>query len=270
MKTISIVAGLALALALYGFTSTTNNDPATPDEDKYKVIKVNGAISYKQSGKSLSQGDVFSPTQKLIFKTTESRAAVISRSKGRFILSAKANTSSSSLLPAMNNISSRAGALLNKIDLENHFKGNYLVLDRVELEISEKSFPMDANNFFYMQYTYNGETINKKLNNDGNKLIIDKSQLLKVDDKAIERADSPQMKLWYMKGAEKKSVKINEFTPVFPNLSELKVEMEIILSELDGKSEQEKIDESTAYLNEFYGKPQKESLETWLKGNFKL
>lgn len=60
------------------------------------------------------------------------------------------------------------------------------------------------------------------------------------------------------------------FTPVFPDLTELKIEVQIILDEYSDKKTPEIIEEVTSYLNEFYGKPNKENLKKWLSKEFDI
>jgi len=273
MKTtvLSLLAILTLSFTYLANRETNLGENSTAEksliEDNYRVIKVNGQILYIKSGKNMSQGDVFSPREQLEFKTDESRAAVISKTAGRKILSPKTGTKTkATLLPAMNNISSRAGALINLIDLKNHFAGNYLVLDEIKLQISSKSFPMDQEKFFFIRYDCNGETINKKLEHDGEKLIINKKELFKVDGEPIESDLVEECELYYREG--KKSTLIGSFKPIFPETEALKSELSIIMSELKGKEEDEVIEELTSYLNEYYGKPDKDNLKEWLSANF--
>lgn len=247
----------------------------TPEDlevvDEYSVIKVNGQIIFVRSGNDMATGDVFKSDEQLDFKTNESRAAVISEIKGRFVLTASSDDDGINLGPAMNNISSRSGALLNMIDLQNHFTDNYLILDRIELEIGDGKFPQDDNNFFFMQFDLNGEQINKMLAHDGNKLIIEKSELFKVDEAPVTVPENTPMKLWYMESAKQQTTLINEFTPVFPDLDDLKAEVGVLVSQLsDDKDRDTKISEITAYLTEFYGKPESDHLEAWLDDNFEL
>lgn len=267
---------IVMAFTLPGNSTTDKTEEKTPKKeakaaDNYKVIKVNGKIIYQKSGNDLKQGDVFAANTKLDFKSPQSRAAVISSLKGRFVLTSSSNSNKPNLLPAMNNMSSRAGALLNMIDLKNHFSGNYLAIGKMELSIGEEAFPLDNENFFYVQYEYNGETIPKKLpkNADENKVIFDAEEIFKIDGKPVD-VDPTSMTLYYRKVEEKKSIKINDFKPVFPNQEALKTEVQIIIDEFEQKSDTEKIDEITAYLNEFYGKPDKENLAEWLAENFDL
>lgn len=235
--------------------------------DKYKVIRVDGRIIFQRTDSEMKKGDIFLSGTALSFKTPEARAAVISSIKGRFVIS-PSEKGQTKILPAANNISSRSGALINMIDLKNHFSGEYLVLDEIQLEIGQENFPMDASNFFYMSFTYEGEKIRKKLNhNEGNLLLIEKEDLYRIDGESIP-VESMDMSLYYRQGD--KSTKISEFQPIFPDLDELKDEIQIIREEFADKTNSVQIQEITAYLGEFYGKPQKENLGLWLKLEFEL
>ncbi|MFT5820696.1 MAG: hypothetical protein ACI8ZM_001941 [Crocinitomix sp.] len=235
--------------------------------DKYKVIRVDGRIIFQRTDSEMKKGDIFLSGTALSFKTPQARAAVISSIKGRFVIS-PSEKGQTKILPAANNISSRSGALINMIDLQNHFSGDYLVLDEIQLEIGEENFPMDGENFFYMSFTYKGEKIRKKLkSNEGNLLLIEKEDLYKIDGESIP-VETMNMSLYYRQGD--KSTKISEFKPVFPDLIELKEEIQIIREEFADKESDTQIQEITAYLGEFYGKPQKENLNGWLKQEFGL
>jgi hypothetical protein len=240
-------------------------------QQDFKVIKVNGSILLKTKGISLETGTVFSDKEDLIFRSEDATAAVINSQKGRLILTSKnhdLSTASSNNMPSMYNISSRGGPLLNNSDLKNHFSGKYVVLGRQLIKIDNKSFPMDNNNFFFLRYIYKGEEINKKLGFKADTLIIDKSSLFTIDGKPIPSADNTAIKLYYRKGDE--SLLINDFDLIFPDMTQLKKETEIILSEIKSKPEKEKIGEINSYLNEFYGKVYGENLISWLESNFGL
>jgi hypothetical protein len=267
MKRFALLFSIAI-LSSFVLTSL-NNDKGTRslplEGDSYKVIRVNGKIVFSKSGNSMKTGDVFASSESLDFSTTDSRAAVISKKRGRFVLTSKiAGNQKANLIPAMNNISSRAGALLNKIDLQNHFKGKYVVLGNQKLKIGDKAYPLTDSKFFYLQYEYNGEVIRKKLNHtSGNHLLINAENVFKVDGKQIS-VEEKSMQLYYRDSESKKSENISTFTPVFPNLEELKVELEVIKTEYAEKNSKELKGEFTAYINQFYGKPDSDNLSEFL------
>lgn len=249
-----------------------NANPNLPDDDKYKVIKVNGQIQIKKTGKNLSQGDEFASNTALDFKTTESRAAVISSSKGRFILTADNNNSKgSNLVPAMNSVATRSGAIINIIDLKNVFFDNYVIIEEVRMKIGKDAFPMIMDEkFFYVDYEYNGEVISKRLKFSNDTLIMSKSDIFKIDGKAIENPYSIEIKLYYRNELKEESTPINTFNAVFPEKNALKQELKIILDELAKKTEKQKLEEVISYINEFYGKPDKDNVKSFLTTHFDL
>ena len=238
-------------------------------QDEFKVIKVNGTIVLKAKGISLETGTIFSEKEDLLFRSEDATAAVINSQRGRLVLTNKnhdLSTASSNYLPSMYNISSRSGSLSNNADLSTNFSGKYVVLDKQNITIESKSYPMDKDHFFFLRYIYKGEEINKKLAFAGDTLTIDKISLLTVDGNPIPSADNTSIKLFYRKGAE--SVFISEFDLIFPDMKQLKKEIEIILAEIKDKSAKSKTGEIDSYIHEFYGKVQRENLIVWLETNF--
>ena len=233
----------------------------------YKVVKVNGRILFVKKGTDMKMGDVYIAGTSLRFITTTSRAAVMNKSV-RFVIQSNAK-GKVKVLPATSNVTSRAGALINLIDLQNHFSGRYLMFDSEKLQIGKEAFPMDKQHFFYVKYKYKEESIAKRLDYENNYLKINKEDLFKVDGKSI-KVEEKEMTLYYRNDIEKKSFKINTFIPVFPDLEILKMEVTVLLSESGKLTSDQKLVQVTSYLNEFYGKPQKDNLINWLEKEFDL
>ena len=234
--------------------------------DKYKVIKVNGTVINVTKHKNITTGDELSLNEELNFKTQNSRFAVINSNKGKFIISSsnyQKNQPKTNWIPAMTNISSRSGNILNVIDLKKHFSGDYLLISETKVKVSKNSFPLDKGNLFFIKYVYNGEEIYKKIDYQSDTLILNKAELLTIDENRIDTPDSLVVELYYMKG-ENNYTFINSFTFVFPDEAALKSEVNVILSELKDKSYNEQLDAINGFLNEFYGKIEQESLKNWL------
>ncbi|MFN5460338.1 MAG: hypothetical protein ACK5AY_10555 [Bacteroidota bacterium] len=240
--------------------------------DTYKVIKVTGEILYKKSNKSMSQGDQFSENEELIFKTSESKAAVISVQKGRFILAPgldkSKTTAKSNLLPASSNVSSRDGSILNLLDLQNYFSGNILFINKYKVFVGKDNFPQTAKSFFFLRFNFNGETVNKKLSCDGEQIVFDRKEILMVDGKPID-VQQIECKMFYMND-KNTSTLINDFKLLLPENENLKSELGILLEEVSKKTYEEKVDEVMAYLNDFYGKPKKANVTEWLSSEFNI
>jgi hypothetical protein len=245
-------------------------DPAFSQDD-FKVIKVNGTILLTARGISLETGTVFSGNEDLLFRSEDATAAVINSKKGRLILTNQnhdLSSASPNYLPPMYNMSERGGPSINFNDLSTTFSGKYVVLENQKVKVDGEIYPMDNEHFFFLRYVYKGEEINKKLGFSGDTLIIEKASLLTIDGNPIPSADNTSIKLLYHKGKE--SVHISDFDLIFPDMMQLKKEIEIILSEIKGKPSGEKIDEIDSFINDFYGKIQRENLTGWLKTNFAI
>ena len=241
--------------------------------DKYTVVKVLGSIIIKKTGAKLAQGDVILATEPIVFKSPEAKASVISSQNGRFILSATSQENNianvkSSLLPPMSNISTRSGAILNLNDLKNNFTGNYLVLKQIEFPITKSAFPMNDSSFFYFTYKHNEENINKKLSHKGDTLLIIEKELFKVDGKTIHHPESTLVKSYYY--SNKKPVFINEFNIITPDNTQIVKEVKMIVDHSKNKAYAQIVEDVNSYLNEFYGKIDKNTVKLWLKENFKF
>lgn len=243
--------------------------PGLFSQTDYTVIKVNGSIMLKASGKSLIQGTVFGEKEELFFGSENSRAAVVNPGKGRFVLapvSTGTYVAKTCMLPPVSNISSRGGTMLTLLDFQNHFTGKIVFLGKNTIRIGDSSYPMDSSNFFFLRYKYHGDNINKKLTFRSDTVFFDRDQILTIDNQPIPHPDTATMKMYYRRGNE--SVFLSEFTAVFPNEDELKKEIEILLNTLQNLKFDEKLNQVISFVNEFYGKPDKENISSWLKASF--
>jgi hypothetical protein len=127
---------------------------------------------------------------------------------------------------------------------------------------------MDENQFFYLQYMYKGEAINKKLPFDQQNLIFSREKILMVDELPIPAIDSPATNLYYY--TKDGSIFISSFELIFPDMETLLTETGIILDEFSGKDYNQKVNEIAGYLFEFYGKPCKEDVMLFLEKDFEL
>lgn len=275
MKNVINLSAIAL-LVVGGLSMMLDTNEAYKDlaSDSYKVIRVNGKIEFVKTKSSMKQGDNYVVGTGINFSTDKDRAAIINKVKGRSILQ-PSKKGKPIVLPAANNINSRSGALINKIDIMNHFSENYLVIGKMMVEVSAAKYVQNEKNFFYLAYQYKknpedeGELIRKKIPFQGNKMILDRSEIFMVDNQPVPVQDV-EMSLYYMDGGSNSGEKLAKFNPVFPDLENLKSEILIILAESSENTKEGKIREITAYLNNFYGKPQKENVTTWLESEFDI
>ncbi len=237
--------------------------------DNYKVIKVDGKILYEKSGKNMTTGDLFASNEKLSFLTQESRAAVISPIKGRFVLTPNSIAGeASNLLPAMSNVATRSGAINSSFDLKNNFQGDYLILEEQKVAVNIASFPLNEKTFFYLQYELKGETIAKKLKNQNGNIILNTQDIYTIDGIKMPIPLKIKMSLYYKVEKDNKTTKISDFVLIAPDNENLKSEIKVLLENLNTKETDVITEEVASFLYEFYGKPQTENVKYWLQNHF--
>src|SRR5690554_3009599 len=200
---------------------------ANSAKDEYKVIKVIGEILYKSSGNQMGTGDVFSTETQIKFVTENARAAVISNLKGRFVLAPPSATKKTNLVPAVNSISSRSGAIVNALDFNRHFEGDYLILNKIEVPVSPQNFPQNDKNFFFVSYEYEGEKIMKRLPVGEGNVVLNQDDVFVVDGKKIQPFTT-KMVLYYRDSNQKENKSLASFRAVFPNQDLLRKEVAVI------------------------------------------
>ncbi len=238
---------------------------AYSQNNKYYVIKVQGEILKAVDNQPLKSGITVQENDDFIFKSELSRAAVLNPEKGQFVLTPpdkNAVSGKAHFMPPIQNISSRAGGtLLNIVDFQNHFKDNFLIIEEVKVCIDPNNFSTDDNNFFFINYDYNGEAINKKLMSNNDTLIISKKDIFTIDGQSRKNPENIIFRLFYMKGEEANLM--SEFMAILPDEEKLAEELLNIKQVLNNEDEFKK--QAFSFVNEFYGHPQGEDLAEFIK-----
>jgi len=231
----------------------------------YTVIHSIGKILDTQSGKYLAKGTKVDESASLKFETKGARAAVLSPSRGRFVIQENASSGSkndvvytltSVISPARGRLSTRAGGINNKLDFEKFFSEEVAILgDQFAVEVSPTAYPITDNKFFYAQYQYNGEAINKKLANEEDKLIVKPSAFFSIDGNSIDPLKVSEIKLFYYNAEAQESAMITPMSFALVTEEDLKSIASQMESDPEGILE---------VINSIYGKCSKAYLEETL------
>lgn len=241
-------------------------------QSQYTVIHTIGKIYDTKAGKYLEKGSKVDEEAKLRFDSNGARAAVLSSSRGRFVIQKNQSSVSQSdavyalttvISPVRGRLSTRSGSINNVMDFQKHFNEGTVALvgKSYQVSVSPSAFPLSESRFFYAQYLYGDETINKKLGGDEDNLIINLNEFFSVDGNPIEAASVSDVKLFYYdagKGTSKfitdmdityvsdetlKSL-VNEF-PEDPNEPVLE-----LINSMFGKCTEEQISQAISALND--------------------
>ncbi len=227
----------------------------------YTVIHSMGKIYDTASGKYLSKGMRIDESAKLKFESTGAKAAVLSSSRGRFVIQQGATTTdkgelayalSSVLSPARGKLSTRAGGINNKLDFEKKFAGEAVAIlgNTFKVAVSPSAYPMDESHFFYASYLYNGEEINKKLSNEGDSLVVDVPTFYAIDGKPIDPSATSEAKLFYFDAAKEESTLITPLTFVVIGGEDV----QYMMDNIGGGTAEEKAKGVVEVISTLYGK----------------
>jgi len=247
---------------------------AASSQDLFKVISVNGEIIATKANLTLENGVQVSSDDNFNFMVPNSRAAMINSELGRVVLTeqnAADAFSRAAFAPAMSSISTRAGSLSTAAELKNIFCENLLIIDKMEVSVGAHVYPMSDQTFFYISYMYNGDNINKRLPYNGDKFVLDRTELFTIDGKSILEEEVSELKLYYYKRTGvPESTLIATFSPIFKSSDEIKPEIQIIVDELKNIPRSNLMAEVFDYLKAFYGVAEISNLEAWMQKEFNI
>ena len=154
-------------------------------------------------------------------------------------------------------MSTRAGGITNSSKLSNYFGSSPYVWvgERIELEISPDAYVMDNEHFFFLRYIYNDETINKRLDNEGKKLIMLKSKIFQVDDQPIDKSQVSNYELYYYDEPKEESTIISPAFFIFLSAEEVRLMFDQM------QDVEDRYKEIADILSEFYGKCDEDQLK---------
>jgi hypothetical protein len=245
---------------------------ATLAQDYY-VLQVKGKVKSTKTGKDIKTNDVIKADEQLKFSAATDAVAVVSAKAGRFVLKpGKPNKSNEflayvkdALSQANNRLSTRAGIFNNVVDFKTYFEKLVYLMPEQTYEVGSQSYKISENSFFYIQYTYRGEEINKQLEFINAPLLyIERDELFKVDKEPINPEEASNFQLFHFTEEKATAITTLNFNVADPAL--VKAEIEVLQKALtDAKMPSAKIrDEIIAYLQENYGKVEEANVVKWL------
>jgi len=250
---------LALAVVLFG------------QAEVYNIIKVDGEIINRSTGKPLTPGDVIKPTDQLEFKSNYAMAIAISSTRGKFTirlpeqdqdlfdnsqLLAMANTAASPI-ESRAQLSVRAVGVMEVKDLKKYLgiDNFYILGDKLSVRLSKTFYPLDENNFIVLTYQGKDKTVSKKLGFTGQTIDIDKNQIVSSPEDLVNGTTLPKVSVFKYDNLKKSSSLITQVNLVFLNSDQVKKEFEVIIPLLkeDKKSRSEAADYLRNYFYDIYG-----------------
>jgi hypothetical protein len=253
---------------------TFGNSVLSAQKNMYNPIKMKGTITFATSGKHINKGQKFKATDALKFSSTKDFIFVINENEETFLLTPDASLRKYKVKSLTISGSTRPGYILTDMQLRQFLYENdslLLLNGQFRLILGKEAFPMDETHFFYLQYLWKGDTINKKLTHQGDTLILNAEEIYKIDDKQIDPKDvSDTCFLYYYKEDSQESTAYPALSvPIYIVLTsneELQEEVKVLLGTLGNISIHDMLVKVDNYLSKFYGRVGSLwELEEWLK-----
>jgi hypothetical protein len=248
----------------------------------YTVLSVKGEIVLEKTGKPIGEMDEVCATDKLIFGTADSKAAVLSSEQGRFVIKLSGKKKTDALTAFVSSVlfSGKGGLSTKAFDLEElntfdywgkEFGEKYFVIGKSKIIIDKNILLSNENNYFFIKYLYDGKEIESKLKFDKDTLFID-SDVYKIEGNIIEQEKIDTVYLYYFDKEKSKRIELASFNLKFANEEKLKSELSNYISILRkaGKDSNFNVQEVIFYLNDIYGNVNENDVTFWLKVNYDL
>lgn len=266
--------------ALLGF------QPLKVDE-AYNILQVQGSIYDETKKQDLKRGMVINANDKIIFKSANAKAVVISSMKGRLVLSQPKksyNVNSGNFrefqafvkdvilpLPKVNMLATK-GVSETVMDIPFYFGDSvfYVIGDELKIKLSKSVYPLDMDNLLVFRYVYGDLKVNKRIGyTEDNVIKLNKSELFVTSAGQKISPDSVKLvELIKYKPSSKYYESLTSFQIVFLDANNVEEELRDLARLEKGQiptDTKKKLDYYKYYFYQTYGKTDDEDLQKLLE-----
>lgn len=241
----------------------------------YTVLSVKGEIVLEKTGQPIKEMDEICSNDKLVFSSSDSKAAVLSSEQGRFIIKMSGKKKGNDLTTFVKSVLFQGTGNLSSrgtVSLETEFEDEYFVTGVNKLQIDSKNYPMDSVRFFFLRYKLKDIEINKKLKFSNDTLFFENEDIYNVDGNNIKQELIESVSLYYYEKDKNTSTKISTFKLIFANEKKLKNELNayIRLLKTSGKDKSYIEEEVLLYIMDVYGKINVDNVKEWVHKNLEM
>jgi hypothetical protein len=236
----------------------------------YNIIKVDGEIINKTTGKMLAPGDKIKPSDQLEFKDSYSTAVVISNARGKFTLEPATTGDAfgdTKLLAMAGNsvkaidsraqISTRAVGPTEVRDLSKYLgKDNfYIIGDNLTVKLSKTMYPLSPAMNIVFSYQGKTEKVSKKAVANGQAITIAKDQIVGKPEDLEKGTTLKTVAVYKFNSTNNQAAVITTVNIVFLDAQKVKDEFDVILPILKDQNMNrfDAVEYLKAYFGDVYG-----------------
>jgi hypothetical protein len=248
------------------------------------VIQVAGKIENLDNKSFLKPSDVLNGKEKLKFYSTDAKAVVMSKEKGRMIVQNQKTNSNSNKsefvamimdalipMPTNHQLSSRNLVATNVVSNFTDFFGKekfVFIGDKIIIPLDPAKYPLSDEKVIVYRYMIGDKPIQKILKHYDNNVIFDKNHIYIHDNEVIPLdKTSKEVHLYYVNKKTKATTELIAFQPIYLNDNDLYNEINALVSYLrtiEGKSDEDMKPIILEFVQTAHGKVNGKILEQWL------
>lgn len=241
------------------------------------VIAARGNIKSQIKGKNLRSGDVIPANDELIFTDETDKLSVISEEGVRYIaryprkrFRKRKNQFPFQEIKTLGTVGQFPvdPPITNVEETKKFFSDSSFVFlgPDTRLKVHKKLFPMSRALFFYINYDYKEDNIDKKIDYKADTLILIKRNLFKIDGKEVDGKFAENYSLYYYSQPKNKHTFLGKMKPFFPVDERLKEETDVLTTRLrqKGATNDVVIKELAGFINQHYGTVISNDFSQWI------
>lgn len=244
----------------------------------YTVLSVKGEIILEKTGQPIKEMDEVCSTDKITFSTPESKAAVLSPDKGRFVIKSEKEKNnamkefvSNVLFAGKERLSTKIllfdeeQELKNSEILKEEYGRNYYIINESRFFIDSAVYGIKNKDYFFITLVYDGKAVEKKLKYEKEFLIINK-EIFKGYEDLLKPGNMSEVNLFYFDSKRKERKNLYTFNLSFLDEKELKNDVTNFISIMKEAGKQNYIikQETVFLLNDLYGNVNYYDVDKWL------
>lgn len=247
----------------------------------FYVIAARGNIKSKKTGKNLRSGDIIPADDILTFRESSDMASLFSEEGARFVVTypgkrfkKKKNQFSVDEVRQPGGPSEfPVDPPFNTVeDAKLFFSSRPFVFlgPDTRFKVPKKLFPMSRALFFYMNYDYKEDNIDKKIEYKGDTVVMIKRNLFKIDGKEVDGKFAENFRFYYYNQPKNKHTFLGKMQPNFPVDERLKEETDVVVTRMQQKNATPEaiVKELAGFVIQHYGTAFSNDLAEWIVANY--
>jgi len=243
----------------------------------YTVLSVKGEIISEKTGQPIKEMDEICAADKLKFTSKDSKAAVLSPDRGRYIVKFAGKKTESGLVAFLSSAlfagKERLSTKIMEFDEEkermdfykNEFGNSYCIINKSRVYADTVFFRLSDKKYFAFSYFYEGKDFESRLKFENNCFEFGKELFEGINTDKIELIN-----LYYIDGDNSSSIKLASFRLAFLEESVLKSDLANYISILkkSGKEDYYIVEQAQYLVNDIYGNINYYDLAVYMESNF--